>query len=149
LSYQSERKQIADRDQEKRNMKKIALTVMLLLLALSFTLAQRSKQAESVDVLVRHTASQPINDPVAVDGTDLRHNEATVKAGYEFINRGQSVDVVKIRTNKIMGTYVCPCKKTDGGTCELVFTPSYLTCKGGSCTGATCLLTARPLVMRQ
>lgn len=87
--------------------------------------------------------------PVAVPGSELSHNVAKAKPGYQFMNRGQSVDVVKVRTDQIMGTYVCPCNKTDGGTCQLVFTPSYLTCKGGSCTGVSCLLTAKPLVMHQ
>ena len=134
-------------------MKRIALTVISLMLALGFTLAQKSSQPKPIDTAVLTIASQPINgDPVAVDGTDLRHNEATVKPGYEFVNRGQSVDVVKVRTNKIMGTYVCPCDGTsssNGGTCELVFSPKLLTCKGGSCSGGKCLLTAATLRMRQ
>jgi hypothetical protein len=87
--------------------------------------------------------------PVAVPGSDLSHNVATAKPGYQFANRGAYVDVVKVRTYQIMGTYVCPCNKTDGGTCQLVFTPAYLACKGGSCTGASCLLTAKPLVVHQ
>jgi hypothetical protein len=91
----------------------------------------------------------PGSPPVAVPGSELSHNVATAKPGYQFANRGRSVDVVKVRTYQIMGTYVCPCDKTDGATCQLVFTPAHLTCKGGSCTGATCLLTAKPLVMHQ
>jgi hypothetical protein len=91
----------------------------------------------------------PGSPPVAVPGSELSHNVATAKPGYQFVNQGQSVDVVKVRTNQIMGAYVCPCNKTDGGSCQLVFTPSYLACKGGSCTGASCLLTAKPLVMHQ
>jgi len=91
----------------------------------------------------------PGSPPVAVPGSELSHNVATAKPGYQFANRGQLVDVVKVRTNQIMGTYVCPCNKTDGGTCQLVFTSGHLTCKGGSCTGASCLLTAKPLVVHQ
>jgi hypothetical protein len=89
-------------------------------------------------------------DPTAVPGTALNHNVATPKPGYEFINRTNSVDVVRVRTNQIMGTYVCPCTRADRtGTCELVFNPQKLTCKGGSCTGASCLLTAKPRLMDQ
>lgn len=88
--------------------------------------------------------------PKAVPGTELNHNVATPKPGYEFINRTNSVDVVRVRTNQIMGTYVCPCNRADKtGTCELVFQPRELTCKGGSCTGETCRLTAAPRTMRQ
>jgi hypothetical protein len=88
--------------------------------------------------------------PKAVPGTELNHNVATPKPGYEFINRTNSVDVVNVRTNQIMGAYVCPCTRADKtGTCELVFRPPELTCKGGSCTGETCLLNAAPRTMRQ
>jgi hypothetical protein len=87
---------------------------------------------------------------IAVPGTELNHNVATPKPGYEFIKRTNSVDVVSVRTNQIMGNYVCPCTRSDKtGTCELVFHPQELTCKGGSCTGETCLLTAAPRTMRQ
>jgi hypothetical protein len=88
--------------------------------------------------------------PTAVPGSVLSNNEAIPKPGYEFISRGTSVDVVKIRTNQIMGTYVCPCTKADKtGTCEVVFQPQAVTCKGGSCTGETCRLTAARKTMRQ
>jgi hypothetical protein len=88
--------------------------------------------------------------PQAVPGTELNHNVATPKPGYEFINRTNSVEVVKVRTNQIMGTYVCPCTRADKtGTCELVLHPQDLTCKGGSCTEETCLLTAAPRTVRQ
>ena len=91
--------------------------------------------------VVRFRSGSP---PVAVPGSELSHNVATAKAGYQFVNRGQSVDVVNLHTDQIMGAYVCPCNKRDGGTCELILTPASLTCKGGSCTGASCLLTAKP-----
>ena len=90
------------------------------------------------------------SSPKAVPGTELNHNVATPKPGYEFIKRTNSVDVVKVRTNQMMGTYVCPCTRADQtGTCELVFLPQELTCKDGSCTGETCRLTAAPRTMRQ
>jgi len=88
--------------------------------------------------------------PTAVPGSELRRNVATPKAGYEFVNRNQSVDVVQIRTSRVMGKYVCPCNRSDGtGTCELVFRPQEVTCKGGSCTGESCVLTAASLTMHQ
>src|SRR5438552_17272 len=88
--------------------------------------------------------------PTAVPGTELRRNVATVKPGYEFVKRERSVDVVSIRFNRIMGTYVCPCNSTDtAARCDLVFSPQQITCKLGSCTSGSCLLTAAPRVMRQ
>lgn len=88
--------------------------------------------------------------PKAVPGTELNRNVATLKPGYQFINRTNSVDVIRVRTNQIMGTYVCPCTRADKtGTCELVFRPQDLTCKGGSCSGASCSLTAKPRLMDQ
>jgi hypothetical protein len=122
-------------------MRKYATPLLVLLAALVLLTA-----SVGFATIVRFPAGSP---PVAVPGSDLLHNVATAKPGYQFANRGQSVDVVKVCTYQIMGTYVCPCNKTDGGTCQLVFTPSHLTCKGGSCTGASCLLTAKPLVMHQ
>ncbi len=88
--------------------------------------------------------------PVAVPGSELHHNEATPKPGYEFIDRTNSVDVVNVHTNKIMGTYVCPCSSADKSRrCELVFQSHYLTCKRGSCADGSCLLTAALRTMRQ
>ena len=116
-----------------------ALVAMLILLGLSawWSLSQ--------------TATAKLEaSPKAVEGSELNHNEATPKPGYAFINRTNSVDVVKVRTNQIMGTYVCPCTRADRtGTCELVFNPQAITCKGGSCSGETCRLTAALRTMRQ
>lgn len=95
----------------------------------------------------------PIPTPVAVAGTELRRNVATVKAGYTFVKRGHAVDVVKTRSGIRTGTYVCPCNSNDPARlCDIVFAPTEITCKSGSCSGnaSSCLLTAAPpLMMRQ
>ena len=90
--------------------------------------------------------------PTVVPGTELRGPVATVKPGYEFIQQANGVvGVVNTRTNAIMGTYTCPCKSTDPNRkCELIFSPTYLVCKGGSCGGnAPCVLVGNLPTMRQ
>jgi hypothetical protein len=97
-------------------------------------------------------ASFPAPTPVAVGGTDLRRNVATVKPGYKFVKRGHAVDVVRTRNGIRTGTYVCPCNSNDPARlCDIVFAPTEITCKSGSCGGnaSSCLLTAAPQVMRQ
>lgn len=85
----------------------------------------------------------------AVPGTELRRNVATVKPGYEFVNRGSAVDVVNKNKSFKTGTYVCPCGGNDPNRkCDIVFSPTQITCKSGSCSGS-CLLTAAPRVMSQ
>jgi hypothetical protein len=92
----------------------------------------------------------PTPTPTAVPGTELRRNVATVKPGYEFVKRANSVDVVNTRKSFRTGTYVCPCNSNDPNRkCDIVFAPTQITCKGGSCSSGECLLTAAPQMMRQ
>lgn len=89
--------------------------------------------------------------PVAVPGTELRRNVATVKPGYEFVKREIGVTVVNIRTNAYIGAYTCPCGSSDPNRkCDLVFSPTRITCKGGSCGGShSCLLVGSTPTMRR
>ncbi len=118
--------------------------------ACAFTLLLIALSSASSGTTRTEMISLPAPAPTAVPGTELRRNVATVKPGYEVVKRERSVDVVSIRFNRIMGTYVCPCNSTDtAAKCDLVFSPQQITCKLGSCTGGSCLLTAAPRVMRQ
>ena len=87
--------------------------------------------------------------PTVVTGTELRGNVATVKPGYRFVDRGRSVDVMNTRKFIITGTYVCPCNSNDPARrCDLVFSPTIIKCKSGSCSGS-CLLSAAAPTMGQ
>jgi hypothetical protein len=131
-----------NRREQKSIMRKALVAIVILLGIISWWALSQTTTAKLAG------AFEPT--PKAVPGSELNHNVATPKPGYEFINRTNSVDVVRVRTNQIMGTYVCPCTRADKtGTCELVFNPQGLTCKGGSCSGETCLLTAALRTMRQ
>jgi hypothetical protein len=116
---------------------------LLFVLALSPADVNATKQKRS-----RAPASR---SPTVVPGTELRGPVATVKPGYEFIQQENGVvGVVNTRTNAIMGTYTCPCKSTNPNSkCELIFSPTYLVCKGGSCGGnAPCVLVGNLPTMR-
>jgi hypothetical protein len=68
-------------------VRKYATPLLVLLAALVLLTA-----SVGFATIVRFPAGSP---PVAVPGSDLLHNVATAKPGYQFANRGQSVDVVK------------------------------------------------------
>jgi hypothetical protein len=92
----------------------------------------------------------PTPTPRAVPGTELRGRVATTKPGYVFVKRANSVDVVDTRKSFRTGTYVCPCNSNDPNRkCDIVFSPTQITCKNGSCSSGSCLLTAAPMVMAQ
>ena len=93
----------------------------------------------------------PTPTPYVVPGTEWRGHVVTAKRGYEFVQRDVGVGVVNTRTNAFMGSYTCPCNSSDPNRkCELIFSPTYLTCKGGSCSGnAACIFVGAPLVKRQ
>ena len=93
----------------------------------------------------------PTPTPYVVPGTELKRNVATTKPGYEFIKREGGVNVTSTRTGAFMGSYTCPCRSTDPNRkCDLVFSPTYITCKGGSCGASTaCLIVGAPLMKRQ
>jgi hypothetical protein len=124
----------------------------LVLFALTLILMAVSSASRGTTRTEMSGSPAPAPSPVAVAGTELRRNVATVKPGYTFVKRGHSVDVVKTRNGIRTGTYVCPCNSNDPARmCDIVFAPTAITCKGGSCSGnaSSCLLTAAPLVMRQ
>jgi hypothetical protein len=64
-------------------MKRIALTVISLLLALSFTLAQKGNQVKSVDITARTIESPSADKPLVID---LTHNGSIYKlaAGIDY-----------------------------------------------------------------
>ena len=79
----------------------------------------------------------------AVPGTELHDNVAYIKPGYEFVNRGDAVDVVPESGVVKTGTYTCACHSKDPTRkCEMVFTTRRITCRSGSCVGGSCLLKA-------
>ena len=124
--------------------------VVLVLFALVLILMAVSSASPGTTRKEISGVPAPNPTPVAVPGTELRRNVATVKPGYEFVNQGRSVDVVNKRKSFRTGAYVCPCSSNDPAKrCDIVFSPTEITCKGGSCTGASCMLTAAPQVMRQ
>jgi hypothetical protein len=126
--------------------------LVLVLFALTLILMAVSSASMGTIRTEMRDAPAPTPTPVAVAGSELRRNVATVKPGYTFVKRAHSVDVVKTRNGIRTGTYVCPCNSNDPARlCDIVFAPTEITCKSGSCSGnaSSCLLTAKPLVMRQ
>lgn len=93
----------------------------------------------------------PTPTPYVVPGTVWRGNVVTAKSGYQFVKQEVGVSVMNLRTNAYVGAYTCPCNSTDPNRkCELIFTPTYLTCKGGSCGGTqTCIFVGARPMMRQ
>ena len=116
----------------RRSAVKHYLTVVLF--ALTLILMAVSSSGRGTTRSEMSVSPAPTPTPTAVPGTELRHNVATVKPGYEFVKRGNSVDVVNTRKSFRTGTYVCPCNKNNPGSkCDIVFSPTQITCKNGSC----------------
>ena len=108
-----------------------------------FTLVFMNSSAAGVGwAKTKRNRAHVVSSPTVVPGTELHGNVAKVKPGYRFVQRENGVGVINLRTNANIGTYTCPCKSTDPNRkCELIFSPIYITCKGGSCGGVTsCLL---------
>jgi hypothetical protein len=81
---------------------------------------------------------EPTPTPYVVPGTEWKGYTVKAKPGYQFVKQEVGVSVVKLRTNAYMGSYTCPCKSTDPNRkCELIFSPNYIICKGGSCGGSS------------
>lgn len=94
----------------------------------------------------------PTPTPYVVPGTELRGRVAKTKPGYQFIKQENGVSVMNTRTNAYVGGYSCPCNRTNPTPkCDLVFSPTYITCKQGSCSTSesSCLLVGATPVMRQ
>jgi len=96
-------------------------------------------------------APSPTPTPYVVPGTEWRGHVVKAKPGYQFIKQEVGVSVVNLRTNAYVGSYTCPCKSTDPNRkCELIFSPTYITCKGGSCGGSSsCIFVGSTPVLRR
>jgi hypothetical protein len=130
-------------------MKKLALVVLSALMLVALGLSSATSRAIETAPC---SAPAPTPTPTVVPGTELRGRVATTKPGYQFVKQQAGVSVVNLRTNAYMGAYTCPCRSTDPNRkCDLVFSPTYITCKNGSCgSGAnSCLLVGATPVMRQ
>jgi hypothetical protein len=129
-------------------MKKYAVVVLCVSTLFVLALSPAGVGATKTKKSRAHAGTSP----TVVPGTELHGAVAKVKPGYRFVQRENSVvGVINMRTNANMGTYTCPCKSTDPNRkCELIFSPTYLTCKGGSCGGSTaCVLVGSVPTMRQ
>jgi len=116
-----------------------------------FTLVVMNSSAAGVGwAKTKKSRAHVVSSPTVVPGTELHGNVAKVKPGYRFVQRENGVGVINLRTNANIGTYTCPCKSTDPNRkCELIFSPTYITCKGGSCGGVTsCLLVGNVASLR-
>lgn len=130
---------------KRESMKKYATVVLCAFTLLVIVLAS----AGSGKTKTKIGGSPAPTPPTAVPGTELRGNVATVKPGFRFVDRGRSVDVMNTRKFINTGTYVCPCNSDDPARrCDLVFSPTIIKCKSGSC-GGSCLLSAAAPTMRQ
>ena len=130
-------------------MKKLAAVVMVTFTLLVIGLSSAGSRTTMTEVC---GSPEPTPTPTVVPGTELRGRVATAKPGYQFVKQEVGVSVVNIRTNAYMGAYTCPCKSTDPNRkCELIFSPTYITCKNGSCGGGaySCLLVGATPMMRQ
>ena len=128
-------------------MKKFAAVVLCTFTLLAIALSSAGSRTTKTEI---GSSPAPTPTPTAVPGTELRGRVATVKPGYRFVNQGGSVGVMSVRKGIIVGTYVCPCGSSDPARkCDLVFSPTYITCKSGSCSSGSCLLTAATPMMRR
>ena len=130
-------------------MKKLAAVVLVAFTLLVIGLSSAGSRTTMTEVC---SSPAPTPTPTVVPGTELRGRVATVKPGYQFVKQDVGVSVVNIRTSAYMGAYTCPCKSTDPNRkCDLVFSPTYITCKNGSCgSGASsCLLVGATPMMRR
>jgi hypothetical protein len=129
-------------------MKKLAVVVPTVLVLLLIALSSAGSPP-TITAACAEPAATPT--PYVVPGTEWRGHVVKAKAGYEFIKQEVGVSVVNLRTNAYMGSYTCPCKSTDPNRkCELIFSPTYLTCKGGSCGGSSsCIFVGSTPMMRQ
>lgn len=128
-------------------MKKLAAVVLVTFTLLVIGLSSAGSRTTMTEV-----CSSPAPTPTVVPGTELRGRVATAKPGYQFVKQEVGVSVVNIRTNAYMGAYTCPCRSTNPNSkCDLVFSPTYITCKNGSCgSGAnSCLLVGATPTMRR
>ena len=117
-------------------MKKHTALVLAGFVLLFIALASANSRTTNIETCVAGTDSEPKSLP----GTINRGNGAIVKPGYNFVRRGDQVDVVRARGLKT-GTYVCSCRSLKANEkCELLFSPKQILCKQGSCTGASCRL---------
>lgn len=125
--------------------------LVLVLFALTLVLMSISSVGRGTTGTALGGYPAPTPSSAAVPGTELRGRVATVKPGYEFVRREIGVAVVRIRTNAYMGAYTCPCGSSDPNRkCDLVFSPTQITCKSGSCGGSnSCLLVGSTPTMRQ
>lgn len=129
-------------------MKKLA-AVVLTVLALLFIALSSAGSRPTITAACAEPVATPT--PYVVPGTEWRGYVVKAKPGYEFIKQDVGVSVVKLRNNAYMGSYTCPCKSTDPNRkCELIFSPTYITCKGGSCGGSSsCIFVGSTPMMRR
>jgi len=130
-------------------MKKLAAVVLTVLALLFIALSSAGSRPATITAACAEPVATPT--PYVVPGTEWRGYVVKAKPGYEFIKQEVGVSVVKIRTNAYMGSYTCPCKSTDPNRkCELIFSPTYLSCKGGSCGGSSsCIFVgSTPMIRR-
>jgi hypothetical protein len=130
-------------------MKKLAAVVLVTFTLLVIGLSSAGSRTTTTEVC---SSPAPTPTPTVVPGTELRGRVATAKPGYQFVKQEVGVSVVNIRTNAYMGAYTCPCKSTDPNRkCDLVFSPTYITCKNGSCGSGVsgCLLVGATPMMRR
>jgi len=128
-------------------MKKYAVFVLCILTLIFVTLTSAGVGTAKAKKSRAHAGGSP----TVVPGTELHGNVAKVKPGYRFVQRENGVGVINIRTNANMGTYTCPCKTDPNRKCELIFSPTYITCKNGSCGASvtSCVLLGSVPTMRQ
>jgi hypothetical protein len=118
-------------------LNKLALIVLAALTLLVITLSSAGSRAIETEPCTSPAASLTPT-PTVVPGTEWKGYTVKAKPGYQFIKQEVGVSVVKLRTNAYMGSYTCPCKSTDPNRkCELIFSPTYISCKGGSCGGSS------------
>jgi hypothetical protein len=131
-------------------MKKSALVLLVVVTLLAISLS--SAGSRKVTTTEPCSAPAPTPTPTVVPGTELQGRVAKTKPGYQFVKQAVGVTVENTRTNQYMGAYTCPCHSTDPNRkCELIFSPTYITCKNGSCgsDGGSCLLVGATPMMRQ
>ena len=130
-------------------MKKLAAVVLTVLALLFIALSSAGSRSTTITAACAEPVATPT--PYVVPGTEWRGYVVKAKPGYEFIKQEVGVSVVRLRTNAYMGSYTCPCKSTDPNRkCELIFSPTYITCKGGSCGGSSsCIFVGSTPMMRR
>ena len=126
-------------------MRKRPLFPYLTLLFSALQLAVITHNAFAIDKKLGDTMPQKIviRDKIP-EGVQIENDKVTLKEGYFFEKVSKNrVNVMARRNNGVTGSFDCTCNGSDGG-CDIVTTPSSVSCVTGSCKSSCYMITTIP-----